>query len=212
MEIPPGHTSDVSPLCVPDRAIAAVCSHVPPAAQSGAQLSRESWQLMAPSRCSGAPTVPLAEEGRELLLLSNPKMIFGFPLTLHHPAADLPFSISDTSSKDITGHPPAGYSPPPRVAPFLLPFATCTNSSKFPPDNLGRLWLTPEHPGPRCCPQAPSGKPPARQGSCSSAVPCCPSHAVPDWQAACRGEGQSKAILNVKQAEKTLVPAFHSQN
>lgn len=92
----------------------------------------------------------------------------------------------------------------------LLPPAP--NSSNFPPDNLGRLRLTPQHLGHSTAPGLPVGIPSAMQGSCSSAVPCCPSHAVPDWQAACRGEGQSKAILNVKQAEKTLVPAFHCRH
>lgn len=67
--------------------------------------------------------------------------------------------------------------PPPRVAPFLLPFgATYTKFSNFPPDDSGRLRLTPQHPGPRRRPRAPCGKPLSQaEKLCSSlqSWPCC---------------------------------------
>lgn len=134
---------------------------------------------MAPSKCSGAPTVPLAEEGRELLLLSNPKMIFGFPLTLHHPAVDLPFSISDTSSKDITvGTSSSWIQPPTKGGTISAPFCHLHQQQQISTRQFGKAVA---HPGASRATVLPPGsqwEAPSQAGKlqlCSSLLsqPCC---------------------------------------
>lgn len=160
--------------------------HAPLLPKAGAQLSQESWQLTAPSRYCGAPTQsPSLEKAGNDDYFSNPKMIFGFLIIrfpwFSHTAADLPFSISDTFSKDTDCGDILQLDsvPPPRVAPFLLPFgATCTKQQQFSARRFGKAEALPAASGAMELPPGSLWEASSRAGKlqlCSSPLsrPCC---------------------------------------
>lgn len=100
-------------------------------------------------------------------------------LTLHHTAAELPFSVSNTFSEDISYGDilqlDTATSLESGTVSALFWGSPAPKGSNFPPDNLERLRLTPQHPGAAALPPSslweapPSLTPPALvgQGICS---------------------------------------------
>lgn len=176
---------------------------------------------MTPSRehqCS-----PLPEESREWQLLPNQNDFFASlllashalgSLALYRAAAEPPFSVSDTSNEDISYgnilQLDTHTHTPPQERHHFCSFlgVTCTKRQQLSTRRLGKA---------EAHPRAPCGKPPVPHspslggaGKLPLALqfPAVPAGACAEL-AGClyRGKGRRKAILNVKQAEKTLVPA-----
>lgn len=142
----------------------------------GLKLSGESWWLMAASRSCAAPTQhrPWRQQGMAITFCS--KMVFGFLIT-HFPcfrfshsslrcgrAALLHLQNLQRGHTPVWGHTPDGSSTShSKSSTVTAPFwgSPAPKGSKFPPDDWGRLRLTPQHPGVAVLPRAPPSRTPS---------------------------------------------------